>query len=218
MSPSEENSGFCQTCGAQLFPDSNFCHQCGTLTTAKEENDAPIEKKDLKDYELYQVYSVINNFLYKGIYYDNLKINWFMIDRQEPPVPFEQAIANYKGISFASRAGPENHIKERFTREEAESLKKYLISAQKIKAVLEGYPLPVNATVKGYRDAPPPPGTDFILLHKKASYNLPFKVEGVFNTKIADERILGDDQSITVVSGISLKEVQKQLKEREKKK
>jgi hypothetical protein len=216
MAPAEDDARFCETCGAQIFRDSSFCHQCGMKFISQKEIDIPKEKKDLKEFVLYQVHSVVNNFIYKNISYDNLKIIWFVINRQEPIVPFEQAIENYSELPFAARVNPENFIKQCFTLAEAASLKQYLDSTQKIKAVIEGCPLPVKGHVNGYRDVPPPPGTDYVTLHKKSNYNLSFKAEGIFNTKIADERIVGDDQSITVVAGISIKEVQKQLKELKK--
>lgn len=180
--------------------------------------DILVGKMDLSKYVLFQVHSVVNNFIYRGSSYDNMKINWFVINRQEPLVPFDQAIENYSELPFAARVNPENFIKQCFSMAEAESLKQYLASTQKIKAVIEGCSLPVKAHVNGYRDVPPPPGTDYVILHKKSSYSLPFKVEGFFNTKIADERFMGDDHSITVVSGISIKDVKRQLKELKKEK
>ena len=217
MAPAEGDARFCETCGAQLFRDSSFCHQCGMKITAQNRvEDSPVEKKDLKDYELYQVYSMVNNFIYKGNRYDNLKINWFVTDRQELHVPFERAIENYYELPLSARISPQNFITQSFTWKEAESLKQYLAAVQKIKVIIQGCPLPVKGHVNGFRDIPPPPGTDFLSLYKKAGYNLPFKVEGIFNTKMADERIVGDDHSITVVSGINIKEIQKQLKKTKK--
>jgi hypothetical protein len=216
MAPAEVETKFCETCGAQIFRGSSFCHQCGMKIIPQKEQDISVGKKDLSKYDLYQVYSVVNNFIYKGLSYDNLKINWFVINRQEPIVPFEQAIENYSELPFAARINPENFIKQCFTLGEAESLKQYLASTQKIKAVIEGCPLPVKGHVNGYRVIPPQPGTDYIALHNKPGYSLPFKVEGIFNTKMADERIMGDDHSITVVTGISIKDVRRQLKELKK--
>ena len=213
MAPADVEARFCEMCGAQISRGSNFCHQCGLKISPQNEQDISLEKKDLKGYKLFQVHSLVDNFIYKGISFDNLKINWFVINRQEPAVPFEQAIVNYLELPSAARVNPENFIKQCFTLAEAEALKQYLASTQKIKAVIVGCSLPVKAHVNGYRDVTPPPGTDYIILHKKPNYSLPFKVEGIFNTKMADERIMGDDQTITVVTGISIKDVQKQLKE-----
>jgi len=218
MAPADVEIRFCETCGAQIFRGSSFCQQCGMKITPQKGQDILAVKKDLKEYDLFKVYSLVNNFIYKGSSYDNLKINWFVLNRREPVVPFEQAIENYSELPFTARVNPENFIKQCFTLAEAESLKQYLASAQKIRAVIDGCPLPVKANVKGYRDVPPPPTTDYVLLHKKSSYNLPFKVEGFFNTKMADERIIGDDHSITVVTGLSIKDVEKQLKDLKKEK
>ncbi len=218
MAPAEVETKFCETCGAQIFRGSSFCHQCGMKIISEQGQNIPTEKKDLKDYDLYKVYSVVNNFIYKGLSYDNLRIIWFVINRQEPIVPFEQAIENYSELSLTARVNPENFIKQCFTLAEAESLKQYLSAAQKINAIIEGCPLPVKGHVNGYRDVPPAPGTDYVTLHKKPNYNLPFKVEGFFNTKMADERIRGDDLTSTVVTGISIKDVKKQLKELKKEK
>lgn len=218
MAPAEVEPRFCETCGAQIFRGSSFCPQCGMKITPQKGQDILAVKKDLKEYDLFQVYSVVNKFIYKGSSYDNLKINWFVLNRQEPIVPFEQAIENYLELPLTARVNPENFIKQCFTLAEAESLKQYLASIQKIRAVIQGCPLPVKARVNGYRDVPTAPGTDYVILHKKSYYNLPFKVEGFFNTKMADERITGDDHSITVVTGLSIKDVQKQLKELKKEK
>jgi hypothetical protein len=218
MPPADENTGFCEVCGAQLFPDSGYCSQCGTKVPAMKEIHSSRERKDLSQYQLYKVYSIINNFLYRGTYFDNLKIDWFVVDQQELHVPFEKAIEGYKQLSLTARISPQNYITQCFSWEQANLLKKYLASLQKTNATIQGCQLPVGSNVSGYRDVPPPRGTDFILLHKKSIYNLPFKVEGFFNTKMAEERIVGDDQSITVVSGINIRDVQKLLKKKENKK
>lgn len=209
MSQGEDTAGFCQNCGAQLPEEAHFCPQCGALVTLKPDDKTRLFDRDrlvrkrqtAKLPKIYHVYSIVNNFRYKKIFYDKLKINWFIADRKEPPVPFEQAILNYSSLSTAARARPENHIKECFTSEEAEALKKYLADVQKTSAVIEEKELPINNTEKGRRDLPPGPGTDFIALYKKQNYDLPFKVEGIFNVKMADERIVPDER-ITVISKI----------------
>ncbi|MDQ1352110.1 MAG: hypothetical protein QG657_2416 [Acidobacteriota bacterium] len=151
--------------------------------------------------KLYHVYSMVNNFRYKDIFYENLKINWFVLGREAPQVPFEKVIVNYSELSTAARIHPENHIKEKFTLIEAELLKQFLASSHKIDAVIEERILPVGKDETGYHDLPPSPGVDFIALYKKKPYDLPFNVEGVFNIKMADERVTPDDQ-ITVISKI----------------
>jgi hypothetical protein len=218
MAAEEGQSIFCETCGAQLFPTSTFCHQCGMKITLKATEPPPEKKTEPEKHDLYQIYSMVTNFRYKDLYYDNVKVNWFVTERKMPQIPFEKAIEDYEQLPFIARVNPENYIKQSFTVEEAMLFKKYLSTAQKIRAVVEGFSLPVKGNVRGYRDTPPPPGTDFIILHKKAGYNLPFKVEGIFNLKMADEQIVGDDHSITIVSGINVSDIQKYIKEKEKEK
>jgi hypothetical protein len=221
MAPVEEDPGFCQTCGAQIFPESSFCHQCGMKVELKTKEETPPVKKeikgfkDFKDFQLVQLYSVVNDYRYKDICYDNLKINWFVADRSEPPVPFEQSIVDYEELSLTNRFGPENFIKQRFTLEEAKLLKQYLFTTLNLLAFIEGCPLPVSNNSCGYRDLPPPPGVDFFILHQKRTYPLPFKVEGIFDTRMADEHVIGDDDRITVVSGLNVNDLKKYLKEKE---
>lgn len=205
MTLGEGISDVCRGCGAQLLPDSNFCHKCGAKVVVSEtvpgdrgvpggENGGPPR--------LFNVYSSVDNFRYRGILYDNLKINWFVVGRKKPQVPFGRSIANYTELGPALRVHPEKYILERFTQMEADLLHGYLASSQKIDAVVEELELPVSENERAYRGGPPPPGTDFIQLYKKKSYNLPFKVEGIFNVKMADERIVPDDRA-TVITKIT---------------
>ena len=215
MAPEEKDARICQKCGNPLLPDSKFCHKCGSPITSKKNEIKPPGseerskgKEELELQPLYNCYSNVNNFRYRGIYYDNLKINWFVTGRKKQQVPFEQAILKYSQLSTAARAHPENYILERFTQMETELLKGYLSSVQKISAVAEEIELPVSANKKGYHAIPASPGTDFIALYKKQSYNLPFNVEGIFNIKMADEKIMGDDKE-TVISRFSIEDLKK---------
>ncbi len=213
-----EIAGFCNTCGAQLEADAHFCRQCGSKTASKKQEDTSGKNEKLnpdKD-KLFRVYSTVNNFRYKDIFYDNLIVNWFMVGREVPPVTYEEEIENYSQLKTADRIHPENFVKERFTLKEAELLRHYLDTIEKLGASIESCPLPVSANASGYRDFPPPYGIDFLILHSRKYYNLPFKVEGIFNINAADERVEGDDDRITLVSGIDVKEIQDYLKKKKK--
>jgi len=203
MTLGEGISGVCGGCGAQLLPDSNFCHNCGSKVVPVK--PVSIDRGGGGSEEpprLYHVFSSVSNFRYQGILYDNLKINWFVVGRKKPQIPFNRAIANYSDLNPAVRVHPENYILERFTQMEADLLHGYLASAQKLDAVIEELELPVSESERAYRGGPPPPGTDFIQLFKKKSYDLPFNVEGIFNIKMADERIVPDERA-TVVTKIT---------------
>ncbi|NIM18400.1 MAG: hypothetical protein GTO45_40995 [Candidatus Aminicenantes bacterium] len=206
----EEHSLFCDTCGAQIEPGSQYCSLCGMKVASKKKKEAFTGEDESHSTRLYHVYSVVNNFPYRSVYYDNLKISWFMVGREEPQVPFEEVIVNYAKLSLSAKVNPENFIKELFTLEEAELLKRYLDSLRKFNATIEVCQLPVNEHARGYRDFPPAPGIDFFILSDKENYNLPFRVEGVFNTNMADRRVVADDRT-TVVTGISVKDIDKYL-------
>lgn len=211
----EQHSLFCDTCGAQIEPDSQYCPQCGMRLVSNKKKEAFTGEDESHLPGLFHVYSVVNSFPYQSVYYDNLKISWFMVGREEPQVPFEEVIVNYSKLSFSAKVHPENFIKELFTREEAELLKSYLNSAEKVTATIEACRLPVSEHASGHHDFPPAPGMDFFILSDKENYNLPFRVEGVFNTKMADQRVVADDRT-TVVTGISVKEIDKYLNKKEK--
>lgn len=204
-------TGFCENCGAQVDEDANFCPQCAMPTGAKSEDGLSTGNGEPGPGKLFHVVSAVYNFHYKNTYYDNLRIDWFVVDRETPQLPFEEVILNYSELSPIESVHPENFIKECFTGEEAELLKSHLIFTEKMQAVIRACSLPVNKDASGYRSSPPPAGTDFIVLHKREGYNLPFKVEGIFNTKSAVERVEADE-SITIVSGISIKDIEKRLR------
>jgi len=198
---SEEGSSlFCKTCGAQLYADSKYCPQCGMVFIPQSNgNGLNISRMGASpDVRLFQVYTQVNNFSYSGASYDNLKITWFVVNRPKPQVPFDKVIANYCELPPKDRFFPEHYIMERFLEEEAEQLKRYLIDSERYTAYVDECLLPVSSVVRGYSDMPRVPGTDIIQLHKRSSFNLPFKVEGIFNVKMADERVMSDDNITTV--------------------
>jgi hypothetical protein len=206
---------FCETCGAQLFPDSKFCTQCGMVVVKKEKERPKPVKDDPTKEKLYHIYSVVNNFKYREIVYDNLKIRWFVKDREIPQIPFERAVTGYVELTGTDKIHAENYVKECFTIDEVDQFKKHLVTVERIRARVETCYLPFSGTLKGHRDVSPVPGMDFISLYKRFSYDLPFKVEGVFNVRLAEERIVSDDGA-TLVSSINVKDIEKLLKKGKK--
>lgn len=220
MLPTADDNKFCTNCGAQLPEGANFCHQCavpvtiGAAAPSQQAAETPGNKGGAPTGpmpELYHVHSTVNNFQFKGIFYDNLQINWFISDRAELPAPPEQVIAGYTALNPVEQVFPENRLKEFFTPEEAGRLKAYLKVALLLSATLNRVTFPIASSEKGYRDFSAAPSVGFFNLHEKKTYNLPFKVEGIFNVGMADERIVADENPtlITTISELRKKESKK---------
>ncbi len=93
----------------------------------------------------------------------------------------------------------------------------FLLAVQKIKLITQDVSFPVSEHEKGYRAQPAGPGTDFFPLYKRQEYSLPFKVEGMFNINMADERVVSDDR-VTVITKINREDLKRFAAEQKKKK
>ena len=149
--------------------------------------------------KLYHIYSDVNNFFHNNKYYDKVNIAWFVVERDAPPYPFEDAITNYSQISDMNKIYPEEFLKELFTEEESKLLMDYLANRNDYSTQSEEMELPVSENSKGCKSILAGGGFGFFILHREEGYNLPFKVEGLFNTNIAEEKIAADDKP-TVIS------------------
>lgn len=150
---------------------------------------------------LFQVMSVANNVQYKKKSYDNVTIEWFVVDRKEPPVPFRDSIYNYHNLPEDQKKNTESYIKELFTEDEAHKIKEYL--EKRNNAVkIDPAELPISDIKKGHQSFEVTEGTGFYVLHKKETYPFSFKVEGFFNVNLADESYKADDRA-TVISKIN---------------
>ena len=129
--------------------------------------------------KLFHVYSIANNFFHNNKYYENVNIAWFVVEREMPPVPFEDAIINYSELSDMNRIYPEEFIKEQFSEEESKLLIQYLSSRKDFKTQAEEIELPVSENSKGCKSVLAGGGFGFLQLHREEAYNLPFKVEGL---------------------------------------
>lgn len=150
---------------------------------------------------LFHVMSVANNVQYKKTSYDNVTIEWFVVDRKEPPVPYRDSIFNYHNLSEEQRENTEAFISELFTEDEAQQIKEYL--ERRNNAVkIDPAELPISDNKKGHKSFKVTEGTGFYVLHKKEHYPFSFKVEGFFNVNLADESFQADDRA-TVISKIN---------------
>jgi len=205
---------FCEICGAQIAADSKFCHQCG-MVVMPGMMATDTQSIDISQGKLFNVYSIMNGFRFKDLLYDNVRVNWFVVGRQLPHIAFEDAVSGFGQLEPMKKVLSENYIKERFTLEEAEELLHFLTRVEKIDTYLEALPLPVDGNKKGYRDTSPIASADFIKLHTRVSYNLNFKVEGYFNTALAEQQVMPDER-VTVITKINVGDIEKYIKEKKR--
>ena len=147
---------------------------------------------------IFAVHSLVRNFHYQGKHYEEVKINWFVLERKKPLVPYAEAIQDYAQLDEKERAFPEEYVNEQFSREEAEALKKYLDRQPATTTRIEAIELPVMANVSGCRRLAAGSGNDFLALHKGKNYSLPFKVEGYFSVRFAEPTVSGDDRATVI--------------------
>jgi hypothetical protein len=150
---------------------------------------------------LFTVHSLVRNFLYQGNRYEEVKINWFVLERKQSLVPFAAAIQDYDQLDEKERAFPEEYVNEQFSREEAEALKNYLDHQPLTATRIEAVELPVAANASGCRRlSAAGAGGAFLPLYKGKGYSLPFKVEGYFSVRFAEPAVSGDDRVTVVVN------------------
>ncbi|MCX6554904.1 MAG: hypothetical protein NTZ12_07825 [Candidatus Aminicenantes bacterium] len=148
---------------------------------------------------LFTVHSLVRNFLFAGNRYEEVKINWFVVDRKQSLVPFAAAIQDYGQLDEKERAFPEEYVNEQFSREEAEGLKKYLDRQPLTTTEIEAIELPVVPNASGCRRLTAVGGGGaFLPLYKGKGYSLPFKVEGYFSVRFAEPMVSGDDRATVV--------------------
>jgi hypothetical protein len=147
---------------------------------------------------IFAVHSLVRNFQYQGKQYEEVKINWFVLERKKPLVPYATVIQEYAQLDEKERVFPEEYVNEQFSQEEAEALKKYLDSQPTTTTHIEAIELPVMPNASGCRRLAAGSGNDFLALHRGKSYSLPFKVEGYFSVRFAEPMISGDDRATVV--------------------
>jgi DNA polymerase III delta prime subunit len=147
---------------------------------------------------IFAVHSLVRNFRYQGKQYEEVKVNWFIQEREKPLLPFAEAIQDYGQLNEKERVFPEEYLNEQFSREEAEALEKYLDRQPTTTTRIEAIELPVMANVSGCRQLAAGNGNDFLALHKGKNYTLPFRVEGYFSVRFAEPMVNGDDRATVI--------------------
>jgi len=148
---------------------------------------------------LFTVHSLVRNFLFAGNRYEEVKINWFVVDRKQSLVPFATAIQDYGQLDEKERAFPEEYVNEQFSQAEAGALKKYLDRQPLTTTQIEAIELPVVPNASGCRRLTSNAGGGaFLPLYKGKGYSLPFKVEGYFSVRFAEPMVSGDDRATVI--------------------
>jgi DNA polymerase III delta prime subunit len=148
--------------------------------------------------KIFSVNSLVRNFPYQGKHYEEVKVNWFVLERKNPLVPYATAIQDYEQLDEKERAFPEEYVNEQFSHEEAGALRKYLDRQPATTTQIETIELPVMPNVSGCRRLPAGGGNDFLPLHRGKGYSLPFKVEGYFSVRYAEPMISGDERATVI--------------------
>ncbi len=215
----------CINCGVLNLTSSNFCNNCGSrmnIVNPEEligedvfsfDNTIKIDTDinndgDTLTIRLFKILSIVNNFKFKDRVYDNVKINWFVVEREKPIIPYEKVIMLYSRMSGIEKTNIAQYIDEKFTLREGRLLEKYIENTPDIKTIFEDIHIPIIENVRSFANIIGAMNTSRITLYKKKDYNLPFKVEGIFNITDAEESVSWDSKD-TVIS----KNIRKELEE-----
>jgi len=133
---------------------------------------------------LFRVTSRVSNFSYKNGIYDSVEICWFVVYRETSSIPYEQIIKDY-GKESNSHCVFENNIRELFTEEEANSLKRYLLRVHKQECEIKRADLLLEISTLGYGDIVTEEGEGFYRLNEEDEYDLPFVVWGYYDVSCA---------------------------------
>ncbi len=218
----------CINCGNLNLSSSNFCNNCGSRmnivnpeeligedvfhfdNTIKIDSDINYDG-DTITIRLFKILSIVNNFKFKDKEYDNVKINWFVVEREKPIIPYEKVIMLYSRMSGIEKTNITQYIDEKFTLREGRLLEKYIENTPDIKTVFEDIHIPIIENVRSFANIIGAMNTSRISLYNKKDYNLPFKVEGIFNITDAEESVSWDSKD-TVIS----RNIRKELEEYKK--
>jgi len=128
---------------------------------------------------LYTVRSKINIFNGEVFLYDS-EVDWFVSDRKNPVVPYDQAIRDYRRDKENLHRYPEGTIDELFTEEEANAFKNYLQTFHGVSCQITEKKLPIPFNTISCGGIPVGGETQRYYLDEEKEYDLPFKVNGLY--------------------------------------
>jgi hypothetical protein len=129
---------------------------------------------------LFRVTSRVKGFSYKNRVYDSVEICWFVVYRETPSIPYEQILRDCCD-QLNSHYVSENNIKELFTEEEANALKRYILRVHKEECEVKRADPLLEIYTLGYGDIVPGEGEGFYRLNEEDGYDLPFVVWGYYD-------------------------------------
>ena len=136
--------------------------------------------------ELFVMNSKVSDWPHEGRLYADVPVAWHVRERQEPPVPYEQAIEGYEPGVNGTPA--ESYIDGLFTAEEAALVCKYLQEHYTQTTELWTVHLPVSSNSAGAWCLPPAKGRDVYRLDEEHGCDLPFRVGGWYDIATPEER------------------------------
>ncbi len=147
---------------------------------------------------LFRVSSIINNVTYELRTYDRVVFHWFISDRKDSDLIFDDKIINYSKLSDKEKKIAERYIKELFSEEDASLLKSELDNKSSIITTIEEVKLPIPDHIQPYGVLKVENGKGFSDLSSHKAYEFPFKVKGFFNINDAYESIKSDDHTTEI--------------------
>ena len=210
----------CNKCKAVNVDGSDYCGKCGNkiyrteseILTGEDvfsfDNKIQYDPVDINNdgdtitIRLFKILSIVNNFKYKDNVYDNVKINWFVVGREEPIMPYDKVIMLYSRMHGDEKNNIIQYIDEKFTLREGRLLEKYIENTPEMKTIFEDINIPVVENVRSFNNIIGAINTSRISLYKKKNYNLPFKVEGIFNITDAEETVSWDSKDTVISNNI----------------
>ncbi len=142
---------------------------------------------------LFRVSSIINNVTYEMRTYDRVVFHWFIADREDKDLIYEDKIINYSKLSEKERENAERYIQELFSEKDATLLKSELDRKSSVITTIEEVKLPIPDHIQPYGLLRVEKGKGFSDLSSHKSYEFPFKVKGFFNINDSYESLKGDE-------------------------
>ena len=119
--------------------------------------------------------------------YANVTFDWFVWERQEKlVVRYADLIDGYDSLREESRFYSEAYINELFTETEVNAFATWLLQVFGANCNIKAAEVPVEKNAIGLSALPVGGSTDFHMIHRHPKYDLPFDVEGYFDTRFAD--------------------------------